>query len=354
VKSYIKKNDVLDYIIEQFNDENATQDINFIMGSEGLPLYKPISFEGTNGTPDEFEFFDEQTYQISKEQAIPLSVPVIQANYINLKNIESTKKINSASWTAVISFLVHANSYVHNKLVFGIEEFRDKMLGKIDILNVKQWDYANVENAAAYTYYTIVTSTGDLVPGELLTINGDIFLEYSLQLEFDVSEGIDYGNQYEIYIAKDKTNNVFNYERILPVEFSFGMSNITKSNQLLRNDSVSENASYHIANRYKVQQNIVDSKSFSLSMTIMKDQTVGNAVEELFKETYNLYLPLNKPFQVQLKYRPIVGNVGQKTFGNAVEQFSHSMIVVEATVQMSNGDDVVFNVTMVPSWNEVA
>ena len=52
MKSHIKKNDILEYILNQFNDDNATQDITFVMGSEGMPLYKPISFEGAGGVPE--------------------------------------------------------------------------------------------------------------------------------------------------------------------------------------------------------------------------------------------------------------------------------------------------------------
>jgi len=353
MKSYIKKNDILNYILNKFNDDNATQDINFIMGSEGLPLYKPISFEGANGTPDEFEFFDEQTYQVSKEQAIPLSIPVINAEYMNLRNIEGTRRINSSEWSVVISFLVHANSYVHNKLVFGIEEFRDKSLGSIDILNVKQWDYSDEESSAFYTYYTVVSTSSDLIPGELLTINGDIFLEYTLQLNLDVSEGIDYGNQYELYIAKDKTNDVFNFERVIPIEFSWGTSNAMKPNQLLKNDTELQSASPHDSNRYKAIHNLIDTKTFSLNMLLLKEQNTNSIVNNLFDETYKFYFPLNKPYQVQLKYRPIIGNEGQKTFGQAIEKFNYSMLVMESNVQMSNGEDISFSVSLVPSWNEV-
>lgn len=353
MNSYVKKNDILNYILEKFNDDNATQDITFVMGSEGMPLYKPISFEGANGTPDEFEFFDEQTYQISKEQAIPISIPVISAEYINLRNIEGTKRINSSEWSVVISFLVHANSYVHNKLVFGIEEFRDKVLGNIDILNAKQWDYSNEESSASFTYYTVTTTSGDLIPGELLTINGDIFLEYTLALNLDVSEGIDYGNQYEIYIAKDKTAGNFNFERVIPIDFSWGVSNSMKANQLLKNEAELQTASAHASNRYKALHNLIDTKGFSINMVLFKTQEANSIVNDLFEETYNFYFPLNKPYQIQLKYRPIIGANGQKTFGEAVEKFNYSMVIMESSVEMSNGEDVSFSVTLVPSWNEV-
>jgi hypothetical protein len=353
MKSYIKKNDILNYILNKFNDDNATQDINFIMGSEGLPLYKPISFEGANGVPDEYEFFDEQTYQISKEQSIPLSIPVINAEYMNLRTIEGNRRINSSEWSVVISFLVYANSYVHNKLVFGIEEFRDKSLGSIDIINVKQWDYADEESSAIHTYYTVVSTSSDLIPGELLTINGDIFLEYTLQINLDVSEGIDYGNQYELYIAKGKTEGNFNFERVIPIDFSWGVNNSMKPNQLLKNEVELQTASNHTSNKYKAIHNLIDTKTFSLNMVLLKEQNQDSIVDDLFEETYKFYFPLNKPYQVQLKYRPIIGSEGQKTFGEAIEKFNYSMVVMESSVEMSNGEDISFSVTLVPSWNEV-
>lgn len=355
MKSHIKKNDILEYILNQFNDDNATQDITFVMGSEGMPLYKPISFEGAGGVPDEYEFFDEQTYQISKTQAIPISIPIITSEYSNLRTLEADKRINSASWSVTVSFLVFANSYVHNKLVFAIEEFRDKMLGKTDILNIKQWDYADTETSASYTNYTITTSTGDLQPGGLLTINGDIFLDYTLTIDLDVGEGIDYGNQYEFYVAKTKTEGNFDYQRILPLQTSFGVTNSMKANQLLRNENVLNNqqVSNHTKNRYKALHNLVDTKGFSLNMSLMKTNESNSIIESLFDETYKVTDVLNVPYQIQMKYRPIEGSDGQKTFGTAVEKFSYSMVVLEATTEVIYGDDIMFNITFVPSWKEV-
>ena len=353
MKSHVKKNDILNYILEQFNDDNATQDVTFVMGSEGMPLYKPISFEGAGGVPDEYEFFDEQTYQISKTQAIPISIPVIEADYANLKTIDETKRLSSASWSVAVSFLIYANSYVHNKLVFAIEEFRDKMLGKADILNMKKWDYENVETASAYTHYTLVAATGDLIPGELLTINGDIFLEYTMQIDLDVSEGIDYGNQYEFFISNETHTTP---ERLLPIQISWGVSNSMKANQLLRNENVlnNQNVSSHVKNRYKALHNLIDTKGFSLNMTLIKTQDSNSIIEDLFDETYSLYNIMNKPYKLTMKYRPITGNDGQKIFGTAVDKFTYDMIVMDATTEMIHGDDITFNIIMVSSWNEVS
>jgi hypothetical protein len=344
MKSNIKKDTVLNYIISQFNNENSTQDIKFIMGSEGMPLYKPISFEGVNGTPDEFEFFDEQTYQISKEQAIPISIPVIEADYANLITIDETKRIGKAVWSVNLSFLVYANSYVHNKLLFAIEEFRDKMLGKMDIINTKQWDYSNPESEPSNRYYTVVVATGDIVPSDLLTINGDIFMEYGLSLDLDVSEGIDYGNQYEFYINED---------RVLPLQTSLGVENSTKGNQLLNNSSGLSNQNPHIQNRYKMIHNLIDTKGFSINMSFMKTQEDSEIINELFSETFSVYNTMNRPYKIEMRYRPIVDNNGIKSFGTPIQKFNYNMILLNATTEFVHGDDIIFSLTFIPSWNEV-
>jgi len=342
MKSYIKKNDILDYILSKFNDSNATQDVDFIMGSEGMPLYKPISVEGANGNPDEFEFFDNSTYELTKSQAIALSIPVIEADYANLKTIDETKKLNSATWSVAISFLVYANSYVHNKLVFAIEEFRDKILGQADILNVKQWDYSSVSTVPAWTHYTVVAASGDLNPGGLMTINGDIFLEYTLTIDLDISEGVDYGNQYEFFV---------NNTRVLPIQVSWGMSNSPKSTQLLRNETVlNSSVSNDIKNRYKALHNLIDTKGFVLNMTLIKTQA-NDIIDTLFDETYKFNSPMSVPYKVEMKYRPITGNAGSKAFGTAVSKFIYSMVVIESEISMVHGDDITFSITMVPSWN---
>jgi hypothetical protein len=353
MKSYIKKNDILDYILSKFNDSNATQDVNFIMGSEGMPLYKPISVEGANGNPDEFEFFDNSTYELTKSQAIALSIPIIDADYANLKTIDGTKKLNSATWSVGISFLVYANSYVHNKLVFAIEEFRDKILGQTDILNIKQWDYSSVSTVPAWTHYTVVAASGDLNPGGLMTINGDIFMEYTLTIDLDISEGVDYGNQYEFYLSNDSHTTP---ERLLPIQVSWAVSNSLKANQLLRNASVlaDTSVSIHTKNKYKAIHNLIETKGFSINMTLIKTQDSSSIIEDLFEETYALYDVMNKPYKLTMKYKPIVGNAGNKTFGTAVEKFSYNMIVMEATTEVVHGDDITFNIVMVSSWNEVS
>lgn len=350
MKSYIKKNDILNYILSKFNDDNATQDVTFVMGAEGMPLYKPISYEGANGTPDEFEFFDNATYEITKSQAIPISIPAIEANYANLKSIAEDRRLNSATFSVVVSFLVYANSYVHNKLVFAIEEFRDKILGNIDILNVKQWDYANVDTAAAFTNYTVVVASGDLSPGELLTINGDIFLEYTLTIDLDVSEGVDYGNQYEFFISSATHTTP---TRVLPLQASWGISNSMKANQLLRNEQVlnEETTTNHEKNRFKALHNLIDVKGFTVNMTLVKNNDASDILNELFEETYSLYSVMNKPYRITMKYRPITGSAGSKTFGTAVDKFTYDMLVMEGAVEMVHGDDITFNLTFVPSWN---
>lgn len=345
MKSNIKKNTVLNYILSQFNDDASTQEVTFVMGSEGMPLYKPISFEGANGSPDEFEFFDDETYVISKEQAIPISVPVIEADYANLATLDRDKRIGKASWSVNLSFLIYANSYVHNKLVYAIEEFRDKMLGKIDIINTKQWDYDNDEEAPSNRYYTVVVATGDIVPNDLLTINGDIFMEYSLALDLDISEGIDYGNQYEFYI---------NEERVLPIQTSMGVENAIKGNQLLNNVTGLASENPHIKNRYKMIHNLIDTKGFSINMSFIKTQENNPVLDALFSETFSVYDVMNRPYRVQMKYRPIIDTQGIKLFGTAVEKFDYDMIVMNAATEFVHGDDVVFTVSFVPSWKEVA
>jgi hypothetical protein len=89
-------------------------------------------------------------------------------------------------------------------------------------------------------------------------------------------------------------------------------------------------------------------------MTLIKTQDSSSIIEDLFEETYALYDVMNKPYKLTMKYKPIVGNAGNKTFGTAVEKFSYNMIVMEATTEVVHGDDITFNIVMVSSWNEVS
>jgi hypothetical protein len=59
------------------------------MGSEGMPLYiSQLVLKVLVAFQMNMNSLNEQTYEISKTQAIPISIPAIDADYANLTTID--------------------------------------------------------------------------------------------------------------------------------------------------------------------------------------------------------------------------------------------------------------------------
>ncbi|NCC41782.1 MAG: hypothetical protein EOM21_20690, partial [Gammaproteobacteria bacterium] len=258
MKSNIKRDYVLKYILDKFNVN--TQDVDFLMGRDGMPLYQPISQEASQGDPNQFEFINEETYQYTKKQYVPVSVLVATSDFSNLTTIEQDKRVTSSSWSAVVEFLVFAGSFVHNKIVFAMEEFRDKFFGKIDFMEGREWDYDTPSVKASKKYYNVVTHCSDLNPGGIVTINGDIYMSYTFDIDLDISDELAYGNQFEFYV-KELVGDT--YERVLPIVGSWGSSNSLKGVQLLKNTALSGDD----LSKAKQIHNLVTSRGFNLNFT---------------------------------------------------------------------------------------
>ncbi len=398
MKSNIKKDDVLRYLLDKFND--TTQEVGFVMGSEGLPLYRMMTDESARGNGEYYEFVDEETYQLSKTQAIPVAIPVITADYASLATVDQSsidyQRITSSSWSAVVSFLVFQNSYVHRKLTFAMEEFRDKFLGNLDILQTREYDYLNTSQKPNKKFLVVATSAGDLIPSGLVTINGDIFLEYTLQIDLDTSDDIAYGNQFEFYITNDKpkkfvetTLTVYNsavnkyqsptlptdsssfdegdvfrigssspytyfivvdtYKRILPIQASWGASNSLSGFQLLNNLGLSQEDII----KSKMVHNIVASRGWGINFTFFF-QPSKPMIKELFKETYRLKDKMNTPYVIKMKFKrlDVIEGVPQFVYDDEIG-FEYNVATGEGGTEVVYGDITLFTIGFSPSWINV-
>lgn len=395
MKSNIKKNYILRYLQSKFDDN--TQEFGFVMGIDGSPLYQPITKEGTKGNPNEFSFVDEDTYEVSKVSHIPVSFPVIEADYASLANIDQSQKINSSSWSVVASFLLYIGDInVHNAMVYSIEEFRDRFLGKIDFMEGREIDYESATTAPTVKWYLTTTSASDVVPGGVLTINGDRYLEYTLQIDLEVNDDLSMGNQFEFYFKKTSSAT---YEQVLPIQTSWGSSNGLNGQQLLNNTELTD------TRRAKMIHNIVASRGWAVTFTFLFDDTKPIIVD-LFKETYSLKDTMNTPYSLSAKYKKktmvkefvssdvtaynsasikstvipqdfsaldsedfSVGHVvrvGTTTFVYYIVQstptfaydsnlaFEYDLIPSDSITEIVYGDKIIFTIGFTPSWIEVA
>ena len=337
--SNVKKDDILEYLNSKLNQN--TQDVVFSTGIDGMPLYRPVTKKSSDGAIEGLEFFDETTYTATKKDVIPYSVPVIEGDYANLKTIEQDGQIRTSSWSVALSFLVYVGSYVHNKLLFSIEEFRDKLLGNFDNLEVTEFDYNNDETSGSIKKFNVVTTAGDVVAGGLLTISGDKYLEYILRIDLDVGEDISYGNQFEFYISGQGVPE----ERVLPIQASFGSSNTLQGAQLLKQEGYSD----QILKRSQMVHNIISSRGWAINFTFLLQRNKP-IIKTLFKENFLMRTSMNDAkYKISIKYKYYDEDTSSYVYDEELS-FDYDVLVGEVSTEVIYGDNVIFGVGFALSW----
>ena len=408
MKSKVKKEYVLQYLLNKLN--NTTQEVPFIMGLNGMLLYRPIMNENGDFS-GEFEMTDPSTYTFERIDRVPVGILVSNGDYSVIKSQDGLNTIDSSAFNATLSFLVYAEVLeVYQKLMFSMEEFRDKLLGNIDFMRGAEYDYT--EDTVFSKYWTVATHCDDFVPGSELIVNGNRYIEFTLSIDLDVSEDLPYGNQFEWSVAssvktwiltdeatfnasqKEKINvnqtgyitprpDLFpsalekelgtvlrasyrpmpeevyyayyivkydykEYERIVPLITSWGSSQSLNGFQLLRNKLLSED---YIKKAQSIH-NVASSRGWAITFTMLFKDT-SNIVIDLFKETYPFKEYMNRPYKVKLVYK-------KKTFVDNVPQFVEyaplgfetEVIPQDNGTSSVHGDNLSFSLSMSLYWSE--
>lgn len=408
MKSKVKKEYVLQYLLNKLN--NTTQEVPFIMGLNGMLLYRPIMNENGDFS-GEFEMTDPSTYTFERIDRVPVGILVSNGDYSVIKSQDGLNTIDSSAFNATLSFLVYAEVLeVYQKLMFSMEEFRDKLLGNIDFMRGAEYDYT--EDTVFSKYWTVATHCDDFVPGSELIVNGNRYIEFTLSIDLDVSEDLPYGNQFEWSVAssvktwiltdeatfnasqKEKINvnqtgyitprpDLFpsalekelgtvlrasyrpmpeevyyayyivkydykEYERIVPLITSWGSSQSLNGFQLLRNSLLSED----YLKKAQSIHNVASSRGWAITFTMLFKDT-SNIVIDLFKETYPIKEYMNRPYKVKLVYK-------KKTFVNNVPQFIEyeplgfetEVIPQDNGTSSVHGDNLSFSLSMSLYWSE--
>jgi hypothetical protein len=346
VKSNIKREDVLRYITKQFNSN--TQGLTFKIGSETNPLFKPITKEA-DGNINDFDLeFNYETYQLNIKNHIPVAVLVSEGDYASLANLDQTERITSASWSVAVSMFLFYDSQVHDKLLFAVEEARDKFLSKLDFLEARELNYAVSSAKPTVKYYKVVTTAGDITPNSVITVSGYNYMEYTFAVDLEVADSLHMANQFEYYLGYEKNNQgVIQYHRVLPLIASWGASNTLTGHQVLRNKALTE-ANQKLS---KMIHNLVTTRGFGIGFTFLFENR--NIIMELFKQSYVMNDKLNKEFYIKVKFLNEKRDINNKPYfaEDTSIGFEYTCVLGEiATSDMSYGENVMFNVGFAPSW----
>lgn len=406
MKSKIKKEYVLNYLLNKLN--TTTQEVPFIMGLNGMLLYRPVMNENGDFS-GEFEMTDPDTYTFERKDRVPVGIIVSNGDYSTIKSQDGSITIDGASFSATLSFLVYADIVsVYQKLIFSMEEFRDKLLGNIDFLKGAEYDY--VGDTAFVKYWTVATHCDDFQPGSELIVNGNRFIEFTLNIDLDISEDLPYGNQFEWSVAPsvkswvvttqaiydtttkqkiqlDQTGyttpqpNLFpsttpynlgdvlrvayrpspgevfyayyyvqydytTYERILPLTVAWGSSQSLSGFQLLRNNLLGTD----VLQKAQAVHNVASSRGWAITLTMLFKDT-SNIVVELFKETYPIKEYMNRPYKIKAVYK-------KKTLVGGIPQFSEfaplgfecQVIPQDNGTTSVHGDTLSFSLSMSLYW----
>ena len=346
MKSNIKKKHIIKYVLDKFNDQS--QDVTFVMGMEGMPLYRPSTLDNAEGQIEQYEFVDEDTYVKSKEQYVPVALIVNEADFSQIQDIARTTRIGAVNWTVVVEFLVFANSYVFNKLEFAMEEFRDKFFSHVDFISTKEYDYSSTSTKPTTEYYTVVTHAGDIQPNSMVTINGNDYISFTLNIDLELSKDLTYGNQFEFYISGvDDVENEPVYERVLPLQASWGIGNTLDGDQLLNSSDLTGED----IRRAQLIHNIVVSRGFGITFTFMFDPS-RTVIKQLFKETYNLKSDMNNPrYKIRMRFKEKDFSGATPTFKESTDiLFDYDCLIGDNATEVIYGDNVIFTVGFSPSW----
>lgn len=188
----IKQTALLRYLVDKFNANSFS--IPFRMGTyglsedgEGLVIYAPT--RDNNGDFDRIDTFDELTYQTGKKAFVVMSGQMGSGEYVALPNIKM------ATYDVNLEFLVYVDNPISEIIRLAIEEVRDGLIGNIDTLAVKEIDFETESNDPSDVYLKLATTADGLDFGQVSTIKGRKYVNYSFTVSITVSKNVDFGNQ---------------------------------------------------------------------------------------------------------------------------------------------------------------
>lgn len=408
MKSKIKKEQVLDYLLDKLNSNYYG--MPFYMGTKGSPVYRAVTND--NGEITAFEYIDEETYQMDFTQKIPVSVIVTNGDYSVIKDIHGEEEVNGASFNATLGFLLSVETVGNYKVMLeALEQVRDSMLGNFEILKANQLDLSL--NTTSLYSYLVATHCDDIQLGGELELNGKRYLEYMLTIDIDVSDNISYGNQYKWYVAsyekqwvisnQDYYNNYkktkitlnqtqytsprvdkfpsgditeYNtalkvttsilgggtlityyklqyvekeYQRIMPLIASWGSSQSLGGFQMLRNNLVTEED----IKRAKMIHSVASARGWALTFTLQLQDT-KEILCDLFAETLPKKDNLQLSYKVKAIYNKMTIDGNEVTFEIFDKLgFELNLIPQESGTSSVHGDNIVFTISMTPFWGDI-
>lgn len=338
----IKQTDLLKYLADKFNQNSFG--IPFKMGSyesyedeaNQVHLFVYAPQNPYDGKFDERYSYNEETYQIQRENFVVMSGGISSGEYTPLPNVQLV------AYDITLSFLVFVDNPISEIIRLAIEEVRDGLIGNLDKLEITEIDLENEDGELINEHLRVATTADSIMFGDVNEIMGRRYMEYALTVTLTVSKNIELGNQFEWEFAKVKyEGNVEvpltseDFKPVIPLIADFGAVQDLESFQTLR--------SFRTTNdKYKQVHNYVKSRGHSVVFTFLFDSKQP-MIRELFKETFKV---LDHPniYVINMKFRELDEH-GDYVYEDDMQKSGIRVVVEEASPsEIVYGEPVVFTV----------
>ncbi len=333
----IRQTDLLEYITKKFNTNSFG--IKFRMGTygldedEGLVIYAPQ--RDNDGKFDVIESYDNETYQTSENAFVVMSGAMGGGEYTALPNVQLV------TYDVAVEFLVYIDNPISEIIRMAIEEVRDSFIGQFEVMEINEVDLTDddIEAPLLTSHVKLATTADSINFGDVITLKGRRYLNYSLSVTMTVSKNVEMGNQFEWYVGK-YVNGSVTRTRMIPLIANFATSQDHESFQNLRS------LNPLIAERAREVHNYVKSRGFAMTLTFLLD--VEDAMNlDLFAECFE-ELETPNQYSIEMKFKKI-NSIGALEYLSRIA-FTRKMIIGDAVPgDIVLGDPVVFSVGFVKS-----
>jgi hypothetical protein len=342
VKYHINEVDIYKFIVDTFNDNSSNDKIKFSIGYYFLDDGDNMGgftkrFTQQGGRFDVKETFDDDTYELKTDTFVPMGVYNLNASYL------AHDKIKEITYEPNIEMLVYIENDITSKVIeLVIQEIRAKLIQFQTTLDV---EFLNQDGGANITEtLKVITMSGEIDYGQIVTIQGRRYLSISMPLTLEVTNYGEYTNQETIYLSVPSVDDG-EYIEMYPIAWNYGVGLDLEGSQLLNDKSILNQ------DRAKQVRHIPKTTAFGVSMAVQID--FRNAI--LYKIFKDSRLPTQATTKEIWKVKSTVTVFNESTGLYEVDEdltMEDEFILDKKTPieELSKGEKYVYALTFVPSW----
>lgn len=208
-KLTFKNTDALKFVLQEFNNSSFKDVVSFSVahwimneniGSESLLIQK-LALNNKDGL-DVVGVFDDESYAYGSQAFVPMNISNFNADFTAIPQSE----IKEVMFDMTIDFLVYIDDVAVQEVInLAIEEVKTKLIQKFTTFEVSNIDLDNKNSTnKVVETYKVITMSGSLDYGALMTINGKNYLTYHLDLVLLFTNKGEFANQQVFKLGTDK------------------------------------------------------------------------------------------------------------------------------------------------------